>query len=76
MDEAATTPAGTPQKRRVDIWMITAIVAVAIALIAGYLVFSYKQQVDDWQTAADDTVARLQAAGVELKSTVESGVDG
>ena len=76
MDEAATNPAGTPQERRVDIWMIIAIVAVVIALIAGYLAFSYKQQVDDWQTAADETVAKLQAAGVELKSTVESGVTG
>jgi septal ring factor EnvC (AmiA/AmiB activator) len=42
----------------------------------GYLVWSYEQQVDEWQAAADETVAKLQAAGVELRSSVETGVDG
>jgi hypothetical protein len=76
MDQAGTSPAGAPKRKGVDLWMIAAIVAIVIALIAGYLAFTYKQQVDDWQTAADETVAKLEAAGVELRSTVESGVDG
>jgi len=33
-------------------------------------------KVDDWEAAAAETVAVLQAAGIELKSTVESGVAG
>lgn len=76
MDDAGTTPAGTPKEKGVDLWMIAAVVAIVIALIAGYLAFTYKKQVDDWQTAADETVAKLEAAGVELRSTVETGVDG
>ncbi len=31
--------------------MIVAIVAVVLALLAGYLAFTYKQQVDDWEAA-------------------------
>jgi len=65
-----------PTKKGIDVWMIAAIVAIVIALITGYLAFMYKQQVDDWQAAADETVAKLEAAGVHLQSTVESGVDG
>ncbi|HEY7661227.1 MAG TPA: hypothetical protein VIC58_11580 [Actinomycetota bacterium] len=56
--------------------MIVAIVAIVIALIAVYLAFSYKQEVDDWEAAAAETVAALEDAGVELRSTLESGVAG
>lgn len=76
MDQAVTTQADAPKKRGVDVWMIAAIVAIVIALIAGYLAWSYKQQVDDWQAAADETVAKLEDAGVKLQDTVQSGVDG
>ena len=62
--------------RGLDVWMIAAIVAIAIALIAGYLAFTYKRQVDEWQAAADETVAKLEDAGVELQNTVKSGVEG
>jgi multidrug efflux pump subunit AcrA (membrane-fusion protein) len=56
--------------------MVVAIVAIMLALVAGYLAFTYRQQVDDWEAAASETVAALKAAGVELQSTVESGVAG
>jgi hypothetical protein len=75
MDTAATTQAA-PTKRGVNVWMFVAIGAIVIALITGYLAWSYKQQVDEWQSAADETVAKLESAGIELKSAVESGVDG
>lgn len=56
--------------------MIVAIVALVIALISAYLAVTYRSQVDDWEAAAEETVAVLQAAGVELRGTVESGVAG
>jgi hypothetical protein len=68
---------GQPAKdRSVNVWMLVAIIAIGLALIAGYLAYSYKREVDDWEAAAEQTVAELQAAGVELRSTLESGVAG
>ena len=68
---------GEPAKdRSVNVWMLVAIIAIGLALIAGYLAYSYKREVDDWEAAAEQTVAELQAAGVELRSTLESGVAG
>lgn len=64
-----------PRKRRVNVWMIVAIVAIVAALLAGYLAFTYKQQVDDWEAAASETISTLKAAGVQLQSAVGSGVD-
>jgi exonuclease VII small subunit len=75
-DEAGTVVPGSPERRNVNVWMIVAIVAIVIALIAGYFAITYMQQVEDWEAAAEDTVAKLEAAGVELRSTVESGVAG
>jgi hypothetical protein len=75
-DEAGTAVPGSPERRNVNVWMIVAIVAIVIALIAGYFAITYMQQVEDWEAAAEDTVAKLEAAGVELRSTVESGVAG
>jgi len=75
-DEAVPAGGTTPEPKKVDVWMIVALVALVVALIAGYLAFMYKQQVDDWEAAASETVAALQAGGVELRSTVESGVTG
>jgi hypothetical protein len=75
-DEAGTIVPGSPERRNVNVWMIVAIVAIVIALIAGYFAITYMQQVEDWEAAAEDTVAKLEAAGVELRSTVESGVAG
>jgi hypothetical protein len=75
-DEAGTIVPGSPERRNVNAWMIVAIVAIVIALIAGYFAITYMQQVEDWEAAAEDTVAKLEAAGVELRSTVESGVAG
>ena len=57
-----------------NVWMLVQIIAIALALIAGYLAYSYRRQVDDWEAAAEQTVEALQAVGVELRSTVESGV--
>lgn len=74
--EAGTAGGRSPEGRSVDVWMIVAIVAIAVALIAGYLAFTYKGEVDDWEAAATETVAALQAAGVELQGTIESGVTG
>jgi exonuclease VII small subunit len=75
-DEAGTAVPGSPERRNVNVWMIVAIVAIVIALIAGYFAITYMQQVEDWEAAAEDTVAKLETAGVELQSTVESGVAG
>jgi hypothetical protein len=75
-DEVGTIVPGSPERRDVNVWMIVAIVAIVIALIAGYFAITYMQQVEDWEAAAEDTVAKLEAAGVELRSTVESGVAG
>jgi len=72
-EATGTTPA---PKKKIDVWMIAAIVAIVLALIAGYLALSYKQEVSDWESAASETVATLTAAGVELRGTVESGVAG
>ncbi len=65
-----------PKQKKVDVWMIVAIVAIVLALITGYLAFTYKQQVDDWEAAASETLATLQAAGIELQGSIESGVAG
>jgi multidrug efflux pump subunit AcrA (membrane-fusion protein) len=54
--------------------MIVAIVAIVVAIIAGWLAISYKGQVDDWEAAANETLAKLQAAGLQLQDTVASGV--
>src|SRR5262245_36619827 len=75
MDTVEAKPPEAPNKG-VDVWMIATIVVIVIALIAGYLAWSYKQQVDDWEAAAQETVDKLETAGVELQDTVESGVDG
>jgi hypothetical protein len=77
MSNEAETAGGAPAKpKKVDVWMIVAIVAIVLALLAGYLAFTYKQQVDDWEAAAAETTAALQAGGIELQETVESGVAG
>jgi septal ring factor EnvC (AmiA/AmiB activator) len=75
-DETGRVVSGSPERRKVNVWMIVAIGAIVLALIAGYFAFSYMQQVEDWEAAAEDTVAKLEAAGVELRSTIESGVAG
>jgi hypothetical protein len=75
-DEVTQTEGGPAKDRSVNVWMLVAIVAVGLALIAGYLAYSYKGEVDDWEAAAEQTVETLQAAGVELRSAVESGVTG
>jgi hypothetical protein len=74
--EAGTAEEAPSKPGRVNAWMIVAIVAIVLALIAGYLALTYKQQVDDWEAAASETLATLQAAGIELQSTIESGVAG
>jgi cob(I)alamin adenosyltransferase len=81
MDEvgtATTAPAPdgeTPKhERKVDVWMIVSIVAIVLALIATYFAFSYKGQVDDWEAAANETLAKLEAAGLELEDAIASGV--
>jgi hypothetical protein len=71
---AEATPPPPSTKKKVDVWMIVAIVAIVVAIIAGWLAISYKGQVDDWQAAANDTLAKLQAAGLELQDTIASGV--
>lgn len=80
VDDSTATGALAPEpkgeKKSVDVWMIVAIVALVVAGIATYLAFSYRGQVDDWEAAAEETVAVLQAAGIELRGTVESGVAG
>jgi hypothetical protein len=75
-DEAVAAGGTTPEPKKVNVWMILAIVAIVVALIAGYFALTYKRQVDDWEAVASETVAALEAAGIELKSTVESGVAG
>jgi len=75
-DEQGSVLATTVPPKKVDVWMIVAIVAIVLALIAGYLALSYRNQVDDWEAAASETVAALKAAGIELQGTVESGVAG
>ena len=57
---SADTDPSTP--KRTNVWMIVAIVAIVLALIAGYGAFTYKSQVDDWEAAASETLAALQAA--------------
>ncbi|HEU4354323.1 MAG TPA: hypothetical protein VFT27_01920 [Actinomycetota bacterium] len=54
--------------------MIVAIVAIVLALIAAYFAFTYRQQVQDWEAAASETLSKLQAAGLELQETVVTGV--
>jgi hypothetical protein len=66
--------AASGPKKKVDVWMIVAIVAIVVAIIAGWLAFSYKGQVDDWEAAANETLAKLEAAGLELQDTIASGV--
>jgi hypothetical protein len=70
----SSTASTTGSGKRTNVWMIVAIVAIVLAVIAGWLAFSYKAQVDDWEAAANETLARLQAAGLELEDTVASGV--
>ena len=73
---ADTAASGEPAKKRVNVWMIVAIVAILLAVIAGYLAFSNGQEVDEWEAAANETVAKLQEAGIQLRSAVESGAEG
>jgi hypothetical protein len=74
--EPPVPPAAEAEKpsKKVDVWMIVAIVAIVVAIVAGWLAFSFKGQVDDWEAAANETLARLQAAGLELEDTIASGV--
>lgn len=75
--ETAPPEDGAPKhEKKVDVWMIVAIVAIVVALISAYLAFTYKGEVDDWEAAADETIAKLEAGGVELRSAVDSGVAG
>lgn len=74
--EVGAVGATTPPRKKLDVWMIVAIATAVLAVIASYLAFTYKQEIDDWETAATETVAALQAAGIELEGTVESGVAG
>jgi hypothetical protein len=68
---------GAPKhEKKVNPWMIVSIVAIVVAAISAYFAFTYKGQVDDWEAAANDTIAKLEAAGIELRGTVESGVAG
>ena len=71
---AAGTSPRTDTRARV--WMIVAIVAIVLLLVAGYFAFSYKRQVDDWEAAAADAVAAIEAGGIELQDAIESGVAG
>ena len=73
--EPGVVGASTSEARRVNVWMIVAIVAIVLAVIAGYLAVTARQQVEDWEAAAEETLAQLQAAGVELQQTVVSGVN-
>jgi multidrug efflux pump subunit AcrA (membrane-fusion protein) len=54
--------------------MIVSIVAIVLALIAGYLAFTYKGQVEDWEAAANETLEQLEAAGLELEDAIASSV--
>jgi hypothetical protein len=72
---------GTEETRRwefggINVWMIVALAAIVLAVLAGALAFRYKQQIDDWEAAAAETTSALQEAGVQLQGTVESGVAG
>jgi hypothetical protein len=72
---AGTTLEESPKhERKVNPWMIVSIVAIVLALIATYFAFSYKGQVDDWEAAANETLAKLEAAGLELEDAIASGV--
>jgi hypothetical protein len=71
---AGTAPAPSTRKG-INVWMIVGIVAIVLALVAGYFAFTYKRQVDDWEAAASDTLATLQAAGIQIQGTVASSVD-
>jgi len=74
--ELGAAGASPPQDTRARVWMIVAIVAIVLLLVAGYFAFLYKQQVDDWEAAAADAVAALEAGGIELQGAIESGVAG
>ncbi len=74
--EPGTSVGEVSKPKKVNVWMIVAIVAIVLALITGYLALTYKKQVDDWEAAASETLATLQAAGIELQGTIESGVAG
>jgi hypothetical protein len=65
-------PAPAEPKKGVNVWMIVAIAAIVLALIAGYGAYTYKSQVDDWEAAASETLAALQAAGIHVQSVVAS----
>lgn len=69
-----TADAQPSEHRRLDVWMIVAIVAIVLALVAAYFAFTYRQQVQDWEAAASETLSKLEAAGLELEETVVTGV--
>lgn len=73
-EPGAATEAQPSEGRKLDVWMIVAIVAIVLALIAAYFAFTYRQQVQDWEAAASETLSKLQAAGLELQETVVTGV--
>jgi septal ring factor EnvC (AmiA/AmiB activator) len=64
--------------RAAVVWalVVVASVAIVLALVAGYFAFTFKSQVSDWESAAAETVSKLESAGIQLQSTVESGVTG
>jgi paraquat-inducible protein B len=73
-EQGSTETDAQEPKKGINVWMVVAIVAIVVAIIAGWLAFSYKGQVDDWEAAANETLAQLEAAGLELQDTIASSV--
>lgn len=74
MSDEAGTVDGSAERRARTVWMVVAIVAIVLALIAAYFAFSYRQQVQDWEAAASETLSKFEAGGLELQETVVTGI--
>jgi flagellar basal body-associated protein FliL len=54
--------------------IIGLVVAIVVALVAAGFAVYYRQQVNDWETAAQDAVTQLEAAGLEIQSATAQTV--
>lgn len=55
--------------------IIGLVVAIVVAVVAAGFAFYQKQQVSEWENAAQDALTQLEAAGLQLEGTADTVVE-